>query len=377
MKGVVNLAALVLFAGFVASGCTDSGLLEPTDVQTFMPQFHTADNPLVTQLIANGGSDATAVDVGEVNVWNDGEYLYVEYIVDADLTPTDPSDDGVPTLIYQTHLAVATSVAGIPQSKKGNPIPGQFPYSTNHDPGVGEFIYQIPLEWEIGEELYVAAHSVVRKLGGLAGLELALPASVNMSVAFPGTGFGGPSYFDVAISGGTTLDGTYDNWCVDTDRTISPNSGYTANVYSSYENLPGGLVEFPGNLDLVNYILNQNYVGQSSPGGYGTYTYGDVQRAIWHLVDDQNSTAGLGPWDQNRVNEILADATANGEGFEPGCGDVLAVILQPVSGAQITIAQVTLAEVDVPCYDLSETAWGFGTTFAGKQWGMHFAYVVQ
>ena len=31
-----------------------------------------------------------------------------------------------------------------------------------------------------------------------------------------------------------------------------------------------------------------------------------MQRAIWALVDDAQSTAGLGPWSQCRVDEILA-----------------------------------------------------------------------
>jgi hypothetical protein len=349
-----------------------------SDIQRYTPPLHTADDPAVTELIADGGE--TAVDVGEVQVWNDGDYLYVKYIVDADLTPGDASDDGVPTLIYQTHLAVESDLESIPQTKKGNPIPGQFEYSTIHDPGVSEFTYQIPLEWDPDTELYIAAHAVVKKLGGLTGLELALPDNVTMKVAYPYSG--GPAYFPTTtISGGTTVYGTYYGWCVDTDRTIGNNTDYTANVYSSYESLPTGLVEYPENLDLVNWILNQNYVGQTSPGGYGTYTYGDVQRAIWTLVEDQNSTAGLGPWNQNRVNEILAAAQANGEGFEPGCGEVVAVILVPVTddGApqQIIIAQVTLIQVGVPCEEITETAWGGGTTFGGKQWGTYFTCTVQ
>jgi hypothetical protein len=81
---------------------------------------HTEDAPFVTQLIAGGGSPDIAVDVGEVQVWNDGDHPYVKYLVDAELTP-----GGAPTLITETHLAVATNPSDLPQTKKGNPIPGQ------------------------------------------------------------------------------------------------------------------------------------------------------------------------------------------------------------------------------------------------------------
>jgi hypothetical protein len=334
------------------------------------------DDPYVTELLAGQN-----VDVGEVQVWNDGESLYVKYLIDADLTPAEPSDDGVPTLIYQTHLSVAAWLAGIPQTKKGNPVVGQFDYSTVHDPGVAEFTYEIPLadvDGGVGEHLFIAAHAVVQKLGGLEGLELALPGQVVLNVTYPGTGFGEPSYFDASLAGGTILDGAYDSYCVDTDNTISSGSDYTADVYSSYdEALPGDLVEFPENLDLINWIINQGFVGQTSSGGPGTYTFSDVQRAIWTLIDDQVSTAGLQSWSQERVDEIVAAAQANGEGYEPGCGDQVAVILAPTDGSQVIIAQVTFAAVEVPCEEISETAWAEGMSFDGSSWAMYFAYIVQ
>jgi hypothetical protein len=335
---------------------------------------HTCDSPQVTELIANGGSPATAVDVGQVEVCNDGDYLYVKYIIDADLTPGDTSDDGVPTLITYTHLHVATDPEEIPQ-KKGNPIPGKFDYKTMHDPGVMDHTYQIPLDWDPNTDVYVAAHAVVSKEGGLNGLETALPDQVTMSVQYPYSG--GPAYFPVTtISGGTLLDGTYEGWCIDTDNVIYQNTDYTANVYSSYEDLTG-LVEFPENMDLVNWIINQDFVGQSSPGCGEYYTYGDIQRAIWSLLEDNNSTSGLGPWSQCRVDEILAAALANGEGFVPGCNDLVAVVLAPVNTNQVIIAQVTLIDVMVPCYPIDETAWGEGDDFPGKNWAMYFTYTIQ
>lgn len=168
----------------------------------------------------------------------------------------------------------------------------------------------------------------------------------------------GDSYWDVTIAGGTptfVAGVEYDDWCIDTDLTIARNTDYTANVYSSYDLGPyvQGLVEYPDNLPLVNYIINQGYVGTTAGCG-GEYTYGDVQRAIWELVEDNPSTSGLGSWVQCRVLEILADARADADAngrFVPDCGDVIGVILVPIGGSkkQTTIAQVTLVEGKVYC----------------------------
>lgn len=307
------------------------------------------------------------IDVGEVQIWNDADNLYVKYIVDV-----------VDWCLTETHVHVATSLEGIPQ-KNGNPIPGKFDYMGEHD-CVYEVIYEIPLDWDCNEEIYIASHAVVKKETDLAdfpGLEAALPDQVTMIVTHPGTGFGAPSYFDATISGGTVLDGRYDNYCIDTDHTISPGTSYTANVYSSYGLLPDGLVEYPENLDLVNWIINQGFVGQSAPSPCtGVYTYGDVQRAIWALVEDEQSTSGLGSWSQCRVDAILAAAYANGEGFIPGCGDQVAVILVPVDESQITIAQVTFIQVGVPCLYIEETAWRGCYEFPGKNWALYSTYEI-
>jgi len=91
--------------------------------------------------------------VGEVWIWNDGDYLYVKYITtyfgDWELT--------------ETHLAVAEYFADIPQTKSGNPKVGNFPYKMMHDPPVTEYTYMIPLTWAPGTILYIAAHAIVQK----------------------------------------------------------------------------------------------------------------------------------------------------------------------------------------------------------------------
>jgi len=166
------------------------------------------------------------------------------------------------------------------------------------------------------------------------------------------------AYFDIKVET-TSLFGDYYGWCVDTDKTIGKEFSYPADVWSSYGDLPAGLIEFPENLDLVNWILNQEIVKTPSVG-FGNFTYGDVQRAIWALVDDEQADGGLGPWDQDRVDQILAAAMTHGEGFVPDCGDLVGVILVPVDECGIEADyQYIIIPVPAEC-DITygeETAW--------------------
>jgi hypothetical protein len=354
---VALLALVVASAPATSTAAVLDATLKGRPTSTCDPS---ASERCVTELIA--GQNLT---VGTVSVEYNGDDLIVTFEV---------TEDG--WYLTETHLYVGSE----PPSKTA---PGQFPYQHDglHDTTDAYVLSLSDLGFAAGDCPIFAAHAVVERVVGyepdLDGLAAALPDTVTLKTQFPG----GDSYFNTTVTNGGVLDGIYDGWCVDTDRTINPGTSYTAEVYSSYETLPDGVVEFPENLDLVNYIINQGWVGQTSGCG-GAYTYGDVQRAIWTLVDDANSTAGLGSWSQCRVDEILADAYANGEGYVPGgaddCGFV-AVILRPISAnAQITIAQVTLAALPGTCIEITEdeTAWGFGPCQLDKGWGWSFSCCV-
>lgn len=322
---------------------------------------HTELEPYETDLIAGGGNYEFAMHVGKVLVWNDGEYLYVKYMVtNADWCMT------------ATHLHVATDMAAIPQ-KNGNPRPGQFAYKMAHE-CAADYTYKIPMTWPVETELYIAAHADVCTQGGasssLDAFAAMLPDMVTMSLIRPGP----MSYFHITITGGSMLDGMYDGWCADYDRWLDTNILHDAYVYSSYEELPADLIEFPENLDLVNWILNQNFVGKESPGGLGIYTIGDVQIAIWLLLEDECCLGGVTP----RAEEIVEAAKANGEGFIPGCFDLIGVILVPFAGDLCPSAQIVLIPVVLPCVPVEcETAWGDGFDFPGKNWAKYFTYAIQ
>jgi hypothetical protein len=148
MKKIFYLIPALLLAGILFYACQEN-VNEPTQKSENMRLYALAGNPDVYQLYA--GQD---IDVGEIQVWNDDQNLYVKYVVDA----TD-------WCLTETHLAVAYSLDDIPQ-KNGNPIPGQFPYKGEHD-CVTEVTYTIPLTdinplWDCGDDLYIATHAVVQ-----------------------------------------------------------------------------------------------------------------------------------------------------------------------------------------------------------------------
>ncbi|MBE3085144.1 MAG: thioester domain-containing protein [Bacteroidetes bacterium] len=367
MKKVLFLIVSIVILGLVFAGCSGiTNITAPGSTTTEGMTYLTKGTEAVLEgfpLFA--GQDML---IGKVLVWDDGEELCVRY----ELSETALADGW---LLYETHWAVADDESGIPQTKKNNPIPGQFPYGDDNLGGVDEYqecISFVDLGVACGDDLVIAVHAVVKKLGDLEGLDLILPDQAYLCIdSQPGPN----GYFGATISGGTVLDGFYDGYCIDTERYIDTTFCDWVEVYSTYEELPSGLVDYSENLDLVNYIMNQDYIGKAASCG-GVYTPGDVQQAIWQLVDlDPSAGCCEGPWEQCRVDEILADAAANGEGYEPVCGEKAVVLLVPTDGSQPIIIIV-----DVPC-EGDETAWGATVQgeiqFPGKNWATYFNYTVE
>ncbi|MFC2148505.1 hypothetical protein ACFLR9_08060 [Bacteroidota bacterium] len=193
-----------------------------------------------------------------------------------------------------------------------------------------------------------------------------LPDLVNACVtANPGS----DSYFEVNIAAGDLAGTDIPAWCIDVDLLLDKDDCFDANVYSSYGDIPIGKFENPQNFDLVNWIFNQSLIGSESPSG-GNYTFGHVQWAIWELIDDANCqiceylTDPTGEWFDDPDNiikgqEIVDMALANGEGYKPGAGEYLAVILVPTNNKQsIFIPYLLECEPEPSC----ETAFGKAQT---------------
>ncbi len=87
---------------------------------------------------------------GTVNVYNDANNIYVQYLLNS------------PWVMSDAHVAVASTLDGIPQTKAGNPIPGRFPYSAVFDPELMNYTFVVPIaSLPVGGTLIVAAHAIV------------------------------------------------------------------------------------------------------------------------------------------------------------------------------------------------------------------------
>ena len=102
------------------------------------------------------------------------------------------------------------------------------------------------------------------------------------------------------------------------------------------------------NLDLVSYIVAQNFEGS------GTYTGWEVQFAIWELTDNVDATvfdAVVGTaLDAANVDIIVADAIANGEGFAFGDSGQVGAIIDP-NPSIATNSQPFIIGFDFDSYD--------------------------
>lgn len=187
-----------------------------------------------------------------------------------------------------------------------------------------------------GNKIFVASGK-----GGLKILEIVEIDDCYVSVKYPFTG--SPAYFpEVEVTDGGVYTGTYKGWCAESHIVIAEDTPYPAQVYSSLDNLNGkGVVERPEHLAKVNWILNQEYVGAESDAG-GTYTFGDVQYAIWHFISKLPPVQAP-PHNMDRVNEIIALAEINEPDFVLQCGHVYAIIFS------IDDAQNIIIEYPYPC----------------------------
>ena len=200
-----------------------------------------------------------------------------------------------------------------------------------------------------------------------AALAASLPDTVGLKPVADTNGT--PSYFDAQITSSDPdlPSGTFDAWCIDIERTIYLGQSYTAGVFSSYEPPPAGAIDYPGNLDLVNFVINTFKAGDSAAPCTGSYTANDIQVAIWTLID--NSIPNLSH-DACRVGQIVAAATALGaeygaeqDGFEyePPCGGYIAIVLVPINPSnptqitgQVIVGQVTAVQLATQCQTTSE-----------------------
>jgi len=282
------------------------------------------------------------MEAGIVKVSNDGSNLFMAIAMDG-------------WALEEYHLAVDDDLSNIPQTKKGNPVPGRFPLVGELDrASCMEFVLPLEEEWVVGTELFVALHGIV--VSDTLGAESAWAGDHQ----FPGANWA--AYFTYTVEGvidlnlptdpvgmvlvrqpgvlggyvDTTLwnvpegydvwNGLWAGWCVDEDGMIYGGLSYNVDLYNSCaDDLPVHAQAIPW--DLVNYILNHKSAGS---------TWFEIQEAIWYVTDWDRYPADPG------AAALVEDALASGYGYVPGDGDTVAVICDAGPDVQLTIVEARL-----------------------------------
>ena len=155
-------------------------------------------------------------------------------------------------------------------------------------------------------------------------------------------------------------------WCVDVGRGLSNQNWIEADLYSSYsKNIPNDqddprkrAVDKLKFLPAINYLLNAEDLqpGQTVPSnicpGAPTISWSDFQKAVWQLIDNQDTSfAGL---KQSQMDECVYNyITTRGSSkfdYEPKCGDKLGVLVIVDRSNDVIYKQVIIAVVDdAPC----------------------------
>lgn len=335
---------------------------------------HTELCPQVVTLYA--GQD---IDVGNVSVWNDATNLYIKYETTGDWVMTE------------THLHVAKDVGDIPQTEAkekgknigGNPIPGHFAYSEEHDPAVTEYTYTIPLNgWVPGDNPLIAAHAVVHKVQvdsysdtlvsgadsddvlllveGASGYPIGYTASYQ---TYSGTIF--PAVLAWTHSAWAPYGIAGAEWISSAEYAENPDNNTWRLFTRSFE-LPAGATNILGTL-VVNcdnaeeVYLNETFVGDGSPAvvygespasGGGRHGYDSVEGPLDVSSELQAGTNDL--WTMTRNYGWAGGSEAN----------PTALIYKLYYTYDVVTTQ-------------TESAWGEGTRFVEKgNWSTYFTYTV-
>lgn len=375
-KQIISLLGLLFFA-LTFYGCqSGEEMTSPEDISFDKKgiNYNTSITPINTVAGQETCVELVAGQhyvVGTVCIKTEGTNLKVKY----NITNSDWS-------ITETHLAVVGNPNDFPRTSNGNPKVGNFPYKGTHN-NVSEVEYTVPIG-NLPPTVYVAAHAVVKNCEVNPSTILCpdFPANVSMTPIWL------PQGMDYTVKVDFESQ-TYYGFCVDNSRFIGSGGARTVNFICSYDpNLPActTFIEKPENLDLVNWIINNR---QSN------WNRAVVQAAIWQLInpsgnltgwDTSTTTTGEWPHDPVLREQIVALAMQH-NGYIPGCGEKVLVIVYGPGEICNPIRQVLAFEVPVECVPgecESETAWGFPynngpipgkSLLFGSQWARYFSYL--
>lgn len=156
MRRSISLAAVFALLVLGMLGCSEE---TPSITQSGAPEVTLP----VAQYVVTPCGDPLGVifyagqfiDVGRVSVYNDDASLYIEI----NTTGT--------WVMTESHVAVAPTLDGIPQTGSGNPKVGQFALSAVHNPPVSSYVYTVSVTgYDPTQPLYIAVHAIVQRIEG-------------------------------------------------------------------------------------------------------------------------------------------------------------------------------------------------------------------
>ena len=184
-----------------------------------------------------------------------------------------------------------------------------------------------------------------------------------------------PSYINVTITNGGQLNGVYDAWCVNSTVTMSRGTYNQASVYSSYGNIPAGILyagsqttnsppeQYLNQLKQINWLINNvteasNLVNDKYHYNNVDYTWGDVQLAIWKLLGetpvlDNVDYDSLEVYSQQKADALVSFAVTNGTNFVPVAGQDFGVIIKDANLQPILMEVKTAGIGDFVWHDLN------------------------
>lgn len=325
------------------------------------------------------------IDVGTVTVSNDATNLYVEYSTTGGW------------LLGETHLAVATSLSGIPQTKTGNPKVGKFDHQMEHDPPVTDYTYTISLAdagYDPGDALVIAAHAEVlqpesmtivsgdgqtivtqRRSGNAIGFTAVNAPAVHAWEPGPLYPNDGPddsaweanSLWDQNLSNPSIL-ATGADWIWESYRVQDPIYGTVLALQRTFNiGLP-----IAGNLLIAcdnGYEVFLNGTSLGSDNVYGVWRTSALMQANvdvsgWQAVGSYSAQPHL----QQGTNTLTIDV-ANEYYNPPDYNNSVPGTISNNPAGCIFALEIS--------YYVEETAWGNGTGFPGANWATYFNYTVQ
>jgi len=370
MKKILRFGLIAAFAGVLVTGCTQDdepfGLMQEEAAEAPAPTFNGVILPAppstVVDLTADGPDEGFNLDVGTVTLTNDANNLYVALqITDLDWC------------LVKVHLDVADSPDELPQTKKGNPIPGKFAYSATYDldypceQAPDPFV--VPLSgWTPGTQLYVAVHTEV--VSAIDGCYEEVWQVGDVEVVNEGTGW---------------LENYADefNWVGATSTTAGPGLGTNEPPFTDpFIVGTTSTSEFPYNSNFV-----RDYATDFDVQWFGGLPFGGKLTVSWSpgasaaekkivssgdgiATTEWTATGANTPgqsWFLNKYPLTTDDVTV-----DPIAIDDHTIRFQHTQGDGTFWDWVRLEK---PC-ERNETAWAEGTQFPGNNWGMYIEYEV-